>query len=53
VSRETPSPVEPAAQSAPEPSPERPSVQIIEVGAEQAASDDGQRKRGWWRRLIE
>ncbi len=53
VSRETPSPVEPAVQSAAEPSPERPSVQIIDVGAEQAARDDGQRKRGWWRRLIE
>ncbi len=53
VSRETPSPVEPAAQSAPESLPERPSVEIIEVGAEQAAGDDGQRKRGWWRRLIE
>jgi hypothetical protein len=29
-------------------------VQIIEVGAEQgASSEEGQRKRGWWRRLIE
>jgi len=28
-------------------------VQIIEVGAEQASSEDSQRKRGWWRRLIE
>jgi hypothetical protein len=33
-------------------------VQVIEVGAEgdQTAGDDadlGQRKRGWWRRLIE
>jgi ribonuclease E len=59
VPRETPSPVEPvaAAPSAPEPlvepSAEGPSVQIIEVGAEQAAGEDGQRKRGWWRRLIE
>jgi ribonuclease E len=31
-----------------------PAVQIIEVGAEQgASSEEGQRKRGWWRRLIE
>ena len=57
VARETPSPVEPAvaAHSAPvpEPSAEPSSVQIIEVGAEQASSEDSQRKRGWWRRLIE
>ena len=55
VPRETPSPIEPAAaaQPAPEPSAERSSVQIIEVGAEQAAGEDSQRKRGWWRRLIE
>jgi ribonuclease E len=59
VPRETPHPVEPAAAAQPvpeplvEPSAEGPSVQIIEVGAEQAASQDGQRKRGWWRRLIE
>jgi ribonuclease E len=30
-----------------------PAVQIIEVGAEQTVSDESQRKRGWWRRLIE
>ena len=55
VPRETPSPIEPAAaaQRAPEPSAEHSSVQIIEVGAEQAAGEDSQRKRGWWRRLIE
>ena len=59
VARETPSPAEPAAAAQPapeplaEPSAEGPSVQIIEVGAEQAAGEDGQRKRGWWRRLIE
>jgi ribonuclease E len=58
VSRETPGPVEPdpaadAAQPAPEPSSPH-SVQIIEVGGdEQASGEDGQRKRGWWRRLIE
>jgi ribonuclease E len=45
---------EPAAQPAAAPSP----VQVIEVGSErqQAADDDseqGARKRGWWRRLIE
>jgi ribonuclease E len=45
-------PEQPAAP-APEPSAVSPAVEIIEVGAEQAASDDGQRKRGWWRRLIE
>jgi ribonuclease E len=55
VRHETPRPVEPAAaaQPAPEPSTESPSVQVIEVGAEEAADEDGQRKRGWWRRLIE
>ena len=57
VARETPSPVEPAVAahpaSVPEPSAEPSSVQIIEVGAEQASSEDSQRKRGWWRRLIE
>jgi ribonuclease E len=56
VPRETPSPVEPAAvaaQPAAEPSPASPSVEIIEVGAEQASAEEGQRKRGWWRRLIE
>jgi ribonuclease E len=52
VARETPSPVEPATVSPP--AAESPSVQIIEVGAEQAAAgEDGPRKRGWWRRLIE
>ncbi|MEZ5831422.1 MAG: Rne/Rng family ribonuclease [Dongiaceae bacterium] len=46
-----PSPSEPATV----PPPAAPSsVQIIEVGAGQAeASDEGPRKRGWWRRLIE
>jgi ribonuclease E len=40
--------------SAPEPSSVPPAVQIIEVGAEQGTSnEDGARKRGWWRRLIE
>jgi hypothetical protein len=52
---EAPSPVEPAvsAAPAPEPEPARSSVQIIDVGGEPAAGEEGQRKRGWWRRLIE
>ncbi len=30
------------------------SAQVIEVGGEEAGADgDQQRKRGWWRRLIE
>ena len=53
VPRETPSPIERAAAAQPAPEPEHSSVQIIEVGAEQAAGEDSQRKRGWWRRLIE
>ena len=57
VPREAPSPVEPAAaaQPAPEPlaGPSGEGVQIVDVGAEQATGEEGQRKRGWWRRLIE
>jgi ribonuclease E len=53
--RSTPSPIEPV--SVPQPAAAPASVQVIEVGAEQgAAADDGDqgaRKRGWWRRLIE
>ncbi len=46
------SPDEPAAPAQTDAVP--PAVEIIEVGAEQAAaSEEGQRKRGWWRRLIE
>jgi hypothetical protein len=31
-----------------------PSVEVIEVGGEETGADgDQQRKRGWWRRLIE
>jgi ribonuclease E len=47
----------PAPREAPAPAAESPAVppavQIIEVGAEETVSSDGQRKRGWWRRLIE
>jgi ribonuclease E len=50
VSREAPGTAEQVAPSSPDSS----SVQIIEVGAEQAeSSEDGPPKRGWWRRLIE
>jgi ribonuclease E len=52
VPRATPSPVEPA--SVPQPVAAPSSAQVIEVGAEsEQAGDDGPRKRGWWRRLIE
>ena len=40
--------------SEPQPAAGQPPVQVIEIGAEQTASgEDGQPKRGWWRRLIE
>ena len=52
VPRAMPSPAEPA--SVPQPVAAPSPAQIIEVGAEsEQAGDDGQRKRGWWRRLIE
>ncbi|HEY3146676.1 MAG TPA: hypothetical protein VGJ75_10010, partial [Dongiaceae bacterium] len=56
AARAASNPVEPAPVSQPSAAPA--SVQVIEVGAEgdQTAGDDadqGQRKRGWWRRLIE